>query len=292
MIRIIPYLKAFPPEIADSIRAAEKFDFGQLVLEPHPNNPEAHKLPQLNSIEWEMFNTGLLRLPAPLCWFEFSVNDEPAEAGILAEDDGQALKIRILSLMPIIEGQRMTPFDLPVNYSPIYILVRDPACSSPTPGRERPVLVEYDSHEQQLLFQYYDRELRNFGMDVFLTVYFALMLVSKTTKIEHKPAPKFINSKRIKRKEEPLPAHRIVRIVPWKYISESQKEAGRTHASPRLHWRNSHIRVVDHRTPKAIHIEGRGWCIPIPRCLVGSKENGEVSHEYFYVGDQKDLTKA
>jgi hypothetical protein len=72
----------------------------------------------------------------------------------------------------------------------------------------------------------------------------------------------------------PLPAHTVVTIVPKRFVGERPDGERGTHASPRLHWRRSHLREYKAPSGEVYHR------IVIPRCLVGKDELGAVTHTY------------
>jgi len=260
MIHLHLALERAPPEMRPSLMNAEGFDFGPVPLKKLTGEKEGfYELPEFTSVELELFVTGLLQLPAPVCWFEYRM--ETLSAILVLEDEKDSF---IVHHYDEARGWATDPVFIGFKR-------KDKPFALYTFGRE----AAFFSRETiELLY----------GSDVGLVIYFCLMLLSKTTEIEKVRAPKFTNAARIKKGKPPLKAHTIVHIVPYKYISASQREAGRSHASPRLHWRRSHLRIYDHRTPGSTYVESKGWCVPIARCLVGSAAEGEVSHEYFVDG--------
>jgi hypothetical protein len=105
-----------------------------------------------------------------------------------------------------------------------------------------------------------------------MVLYLTLMINSRTTEITREVAPDRLNRARLKRNRAPLYNHTVVRIVPQRFVTPGDGHGG-THASPRLHWRRSHIRTLQRGTPE----ERR---VLIRRMLVGRADLGEVSHEY------------
>lgn len=134
--------------------------------------------------------------------------------------------------------------------------------------------------------QHWAREL-HLDADADLAIYMTMMLSSRTTEVRYEAPPEKLNRARMKRGNTPLPAHRIVTIVPGKYIDQGDAQGG-THRSPRLHWRRSHRRHYPNRVPSAVWLDSEqhkgvtGWWVGIiARQLVGLAKDGEVSHEYF-----------
>ena len=254
-LRLIGTTTAQASAFAELINDAEKFDFGELPLEPDPTEPGKLLLPPLTPVEREAWTDGLIPLPAPLCWFEFTL--QGYRSGILVRDgwtcsrydwvkelmfDGHAARISDGMMSPssknlevVIKGTIMT---------------RDPA----------------------LLRQIY-------GMIPPTAIYLALMLCSRSTEVTQSDEPaRKLNVARAKMGRAPLEQHRIVRIVPETCLRAARAEQGLSdRLPPRLHWRRSHIRVLHRGTAE----ERR---VLIPRFLVGRASDGEVSHEYRVVG--------
>jgi hypothetical protein len=116
--------------------------------------------------------------------------------------------------------------------------------------------------------------------DVMLSIYLCLMINSKTTELRLEKAPPKLNAARVKTGKAPLHDHSVVSIVPVRYIRDSEGEAKAMRRSPRLHWRRSHLRRIDHQTPKAKQLSNGQWGILITRFLVGAADKGAISHEY------------
>lgn len=79
------------------LKSAEKFDFGPLVLEQDRtplkwgDGRPGYSLPKLTKVECEFWAENLIPVPAPLCWYEFSLGHHPS--GILLTDDGVHLSV-------------------------------------------------------------------------------------------------------------------------------------------------------------------------------------------------------
>jgi hypothetical protein len=136
-------------------------------------------------------------------------------------------------------------------------------------------------------------ELR-YASSLPLVSYLTLMLNSKTTEVTREPAPAKLNKHRLAKGKTPLPAHRVVTIVPLAYRTVAR--GGGTHASPRLHWRRSHKRHFEEKPvasaatwmPNEVWLGKAGWwVVVIPRFLVGKVELGEVSHEYRFIQPER-----
>jgi hypothetical protein len=273
--------------VRTTLELAEKFDFGELALEYEKDSKfgPMYKLPELTTTELNAWYLGLVPLPAPICWFEFTMQGH--RTGIAVVD-------MYNSVNDVVNGWSVMRLD----YSKGDSLHLDGVWAT---------LDRDDNHHMADIDGFKDRldpdmhvsihgnkpwrdlaakkgmDVTNmYGSTVGLAVYLALMLNSKTTEKKAEPAPAKLNKHRVASKQTPLAAHTIVRIVPVQYLRERRKEAGLTKLPPRMHWRRSHLRTMPHKTPMAKEIAGE-WKILIPRILV-SKGEAEVSHEYRFVG--------
>jgi len=200
--------------------------------------------------EVEAWSRGLVPLPSPLTWYEYS----PAKgvhSGMLVEfyaDDGLLRLVTVQNRSVFVEG---ATYRMPRH--------------SDEAGKL--AAMAYGP-------QWYREETGNKCPELMQVLYLTLMLGSRSTTISSVVAPPKLNKARIKRGLCPLPDHRVVRIIPDKYIRASREEAGHSaRLPPRLHWRRSHLR----------HLRD-GRVILIPRFLVGRPELGTVSHEYRVIG--------
>src|SRR3546814_11003463 len=79
--------------------------------------------------------------------------------------------------------------------------------------------------------------------------YLLIMLSSRSTEVDVVPAPDRLNRARARKgKNAPIPAHRVVSIIPHRIAAELRTEAGADGArvlrqNPRLHRRRAHIRM-------------------------------------------------
>lgn len=285
---------------AFAIAAAEKFDFGNLVFErATPDEVKdfdtddytraiaedmvatggelPFKLPALQEAEREAWAAGLLPLPAPVCWFEYTLGAN--RAGILVTTD---LDQQVWSFSPIdTMGSEvfLDGFSSKIERTEL------------SPGKFK-LSFYSDDAVYQMNARPSERVMSALQMRTtnaaFLALYLNLMLYSRSTvRSESERPSEKLNKKRARQNRSPLAAHHIVRIVPEKYLRESREEATGTHRSPRLHWRRTHLRHYPHHTPGsqwAPTIEHKGvkgwWVAVIARMLVGRAELGEVSHEY------------
>jgi hypothetical protein len=251
---------------ADLIEAAEKFDFGPLVLERKDDSilpgGYGYSLPDFTDTEWELWGLGLIPLPANPSWYEYQLGT--SRSGLLVYTHEERWCVVRAELAPSMYWDAVM-------------------VSIPRKSAAHQTYTQCEMHSDWMAPQQLTEEQKRtlWGDQAHISIYLTLMLGSKTTEKKNVPAPAFINKARAKKGKPLLPEHTVVRIVPHQYITESQREAGRTHASPRLHWRRSHLRVYDRATPASTFVEGKGWCVAIPRCLVGVADQGEVHHEYF-----------
>lgn len=250
-------------ELAADIRRAEKFDFQAIPLEPVAVEEGAYQVPTLTKQEREFWVTGLVPLPGPVCWYEFMLGG--SRCGILIQQIGKDWQIHRFD---IVEGT--------MSYDGKAVLLHPKGLDE--------IEIEFmgskglDSRASRVLNESNVATAR-------LVIYLTLMLSSRTTEKETIPPPPALNKKRIKQGKEPLHVYRTVNIVPQRYRQSDSR--GGTHASPKLHWRRSHIRHYDHQTPgstyapTALHDGTYGWwVVVIARQLVGREELGTVTHNY------------
>lgn len=266
------------------IREAQKFDFGALVCEPQPEKgPGVWELPSLTEDEREFFRLGLIPLPYPVCWYEFVLGGWRSAILVYEKEAGWHLE----------------RFDLVQENEVLYsgVVVKCNLATAAPKGEPGSWEATMGGNHQfmRVVEKANMLEHYHFGSELPLAAYLTLMLNSKTTEVEFQEAPKKLNKVRQKKAREPLPDHRIVRIVPARFQYEKDPLTGGTHRSPRLHWRRSHLRHYDHHTPNsqwaahAWHQGEEGWWVAvIPRMLVGRAELGEVSHEYRIEQPQKE----
>lgn len=251
-ITLIGTTAAKSTAFAELINAAEKFDFGEIPLEsqPHPDGT-AFVLPKLTNAEREAFIEGMIPLPAPLCWFEFTLNGHR-------------------SCILVQEGWRCSRYDWNDE-----IIFDDHTCTIQLATDN-----DHDDKVQLTGTSFMSlgatpqiKEL--YGTIPVMAIFLALMLCSRSTEITASPPPPTkLNAARARRARAPLAQHRVVRIVPEAYIRARRAEQNATdRLPPRLHWRRSHIRTLNRATEQ----ERR---VLIPRCLVGRAADAEVSHEY------------
>jgi hypothetical protein len=236
---------------------AEKFDFGDLPLERDPEDTNLFSLPDLTSDEREAWCEGLLPLPAPLCWYEFAISG--GRGFMLVRDLGQCHWRMTRMFWPepgedlVYDGHEVALIRTSATEADILV------SGGPTVhglSRTRPEWAEMAYNEQP-----------------FLALYLTLIINSSSTEVRTECAPERLNRARVKRGRTPLQDHRVVTIVPERYLRQSRLEAGFTRLPPRLHSRRSHLRTLHRGEPNQRRIL-------IPRCWVMVTSEAEVSHEY------------
>jgi hypothetical protein len=243
--------------VASDLEEAEKFDFGPLVTEVIDAGSGTHRLPQLTPDELGFWVDGLLPLPFPVSWYEFVLVG--FRSGLLIEggDSGRWAVVRVDWVGDTASCDCV-----------ITELDRDETRKN---GAVSVRLFGRRDYVDRLHAAGRDTVVNNFAASGTLAIYLTLMLNSKTSEVVREQAPRKLNEARAKRGVCPLFDHRVVTIVPARFMRGEAR--GGTHASPRLHWRRSHVRVL--------HRGGAGERrVVIPRFLVGKAELGEVSHEY------------
>lgn len=282
-------------ELYQNIKDAEKFEFLDIPVEgvtindeiPEYENapytslkPEEQldhtggfwKLPVVTRDEREFWALRVLPLPAPICWFECTVM---TRFGLLvvSSDEGW-----LVTRFDIVSGQ--------VGWTTMQISAK---YAHPKLENNFDIHVEIFGNERKMRYLKQNQGLLEAEAGNFwVAIYLALMVNSRSTDVVTEPAPARLNKRRIEREplSAPLYEHRVVRIVPKRYVVNGEAGGG-THASPRLHWRRSHKRHFDRQTTGSvwvaheIHNGVTGWFVGIvPRCLVGKRELGTITHEY------------
>lgn len=244
-----------------SIPEAEKFDFGELAFEIMPDT--TYRCPELTGQEVGFWLDNLIPLPARLCWYEFSLQGHRSGV-LLSETENGDLRFRRADWeqgMVILDG-------CTGELSRVQTLAAGVLAGT----LDKPSALRTSSH-----VYISDHSLMSLGgMCVWLT----LMLHSRTTERVRESAPSRLNAARVKRGKGPLFDHLIVTVVPDKFVDRRSGQNGDgQHASPRLHWRMSHLRMFDHPTASSKPYRDK-HAVVIPRCLVGKAELGEITHDY------------
>lgn len=249
-------------EAAKRIEAAMKFDFGDLILEKateaeHPGG-SAYMLPQITPDEQEFWREGLIPLPFPICWYECNIGN--GRAGFLIYEEG-----------PLWGVER---YDMTTSYGRLELLFDgcNVLVDRTDPVRENGDLPMKLGGNPTVVRMVQMEELTqsmNWSAAGCLAIYLTLMLNSRSTESRREVPPPKLNKAKGKRGRALLAPHTVVHIVPQRYRSEHDPATGKTHASPRLHWRRSHVRTYE-----------TGKKVVIARMLVGKAELGTLSHEY------------
>lgn len=261
------------PHFIDQVNRAEKFAFGDIPLE---ENKHTWLQPEITPVEAEAWDMGLIPLPAPICWYEVILGGN--RSGFLVVGEPGNVEVTRVDFDP--KPGRGVFSGLSVQRQGKCYVMKGPARAIETARK----------------IQKTHPAILNGAADHYLAVYLTLMLSSLTTEVTQTSAPDRLNRARMKADKTPLPDHRTVVIVPDRYIDRGEHQGG-THRSPRLHWRRSHIRHYEHRTPGSqwaaseTHKGVTGWWVTlIARQLVGKKELGEVTHDYFVRDKEKKPT--
>jgi hypothetical protein len=276
-----PSCHAALKQLWSAVSQAEAFDFGALHLESAADPVvdsiglpvERYVMPTLTPDEQEFFRLRAIPFPADYCWYEFTVETPSA----LLIDASRYRSEGVIRTTRIDFGSNRKS---PTYYSGVWCrLAFDDYSRYAFEGDAD--LVRYMAANPLL------------SDNPYLAVYLTLMLNSRTTEIENiVPDPKF---NRLKKQKglTPLPPHTVVTIVPKQFrYAKGNNTAGKEIRHMRLHWRRSHMRHFEKQTPNSVWLENleyngrKGWhVVTIPRFLVGKREEGEVSHEYRFMGE-------
>lgn len=218
-------------------------------------------LPPMTDFEAGLFLDGYLPFPFDICWFEWAIEDQECGLLIMKLEDGRHL-IQVL----LNNGEQL-------RYGGwIHFLTRGKATSltmkKPYSGLDffDPPKMAADKGWCEEFSEIADWTSADEVSYAFCAVRLNLMVNSSTTTITKIDASDKLNARRKKRGKLPLVSHTVVDLVP-KEMVVCQK--GGTHASPRLHWRRSHLRTY-----------ANGKKVVIPMCLVGRADIGVVAHDY------------
>lgn len=250
--------------VIEAITQAEKFDFGQLHLEP-ANETGKYCLPDITQPEYEAWAEGLIPLPAPVCWFEFTLGK--SRSGLLIVETVNDDK----HLWSCQQFDWSAPN--PVIMSGIWVSLD---LNDPGTAEAYKLIIHGNnvSRDEQVQILGVHNMRENYAYQAPLAIYMALMINSRSTDIKTEIAPEKLNKLRKQRGKVPLYTHRVVRIIPDAYIREQRTAQGLSdRLPPRMHWRRSHIRVLHRGEPG----ERR---IIIARMLVAKASEAEVTHEY------------
>ena len=260
-LRALPRRTPAQQEVLDLAGRADLFYFGDLHLEvsgADNHGMSGYTLPQLTEQELDFWREDLVPLPAPVCWYEWVINGVTSGMLVCAAAAGG-----------LIRTQRFDFAPEPIHLWGVWCSVMDTRGGQVTLGITAPderlaeAIRRIPPERQNVLFH----------SSPSLAMYLTLMLNSRTTEVRAAVPDAALNRARARRGRAPLPPHRVVTIVPERLLREYAREAGLAGAPKRLHWRRSHVRVINRGTD----LERR---VLIPRFLVGRRELGEVTHEY------------
>jgi hypothetical protein len=236
-------------EAARYMKEAEVFDFGEVPMEKV--REEVYRPPQLTDEEEGFFAEGLLPLPAPTCWYDLSVDG--GCTGLLVKEfpnkPGDLFVMRIDK-----RTGSMGEFVRLVNIKGVAGVAL--------------------YHERQDVINWIQDHEMEYSMAsaVMVAKYLTLMINSRSTERNRVPAQR--TAEQVAHNRHGSPDHTVVTIVPKKWITEDSVHQGGHHASPRLHWRRTHVRR--YRAPSGEVYKS----VIIPRMLVGRAELGTVTHTY------------
>lgn len=246
-------------DLIRAAREAEKFDFGQLVLERKADGQYA--LPDLTADEKEMWVRGYLPLPAPICWYEYNIG--PRRIGMIVMENNDP--------------------NHPEDHHPWVVMRVDQQgddfawdgilCAINRPAQDWNSDTWAYSKAGNKKIPADSATIATIAADIMLSIYLTMMLNSKTSEKRREAAPEKLNKQRVRKGQTPLYEHRVVNIVPVRWLRDAEREIQGTHGSPRLHWRRTHPRTYHRGSPKQ-------FIKVIWRFLVGRDDRGVVSHEY------------
>lgn len=268
-----PEYIAWSQEVSLAIEMSQHFDFINVPISG--DSDDNLQFPRCDEAEYEMFNEGLVKLPFEYCWFEV---DTPPLV-----NSGEQQKYCFL-LVEEKWGLSVYPF-LVVNILGVgkaanstgqrWLIERSNGASPPRYNFQDPFggAAEFWQEAGETK----EAALEIAGPFSELIIYLLVMLSSQSTSTEVKKVDAALNKSRVRKGRAPLPSYRIVNVIPHRVAADIRRElggpeGGLVRASPRLHWRRSHIRTLQ---------DGRR--IPVARSLIGYKAaDGRefVDHEY------------
>lgn len=250
--------------IAETIMDAEKFDFGALMLEKlsAEDAPKgAWKAPSLTEDEQDFWHQGLIPLPAPTCWYEYTLGECVTGLLVHNEPDSPDWYAERVDFIPKQNLMLVDAVQVKVTRFKEWRIM--------APEKLQMMAGGNDVFLQQMQNSKTFMEM-NVDAIIPMALYLTLMLNSKSTETSPARIDEPVNKKRRRKGLTPLPEHRIVRIVPERYQYERNPDGTLSdRRSPKLHWRRSHQRHL-----------ASGQIVVVVRTLVGRAENGTVSHEY------------
>lgn len=252
-------------------QSAERFDFGALhteaVEDVNFGGMPAYKMPEITDEEYGFWYDGLIPLPSPVSWYEFSVNDVRSglmvtelKRGLLTveQDDGiWTQRIEFGKNQPMmIDGtwvQMDKTFGLKLVNNDPQLMVR---------------LNALDADKCGMMY----------GSSCPLIIYFSLMLNSKSTDVRRiEPTKEQTKLRRQLGRAAPSPYTRVT-IIPARYYRDAREHEGTKEArkSPCMHWRRSHVRTINEGEPNEKKIL-------IARQIIARRELPGVPRDHYVV---------
>lgn len=187
----------------------------------------------------ELKADGLLCLPYPVCWFEWDIEPEHTIGCVAAnEADSGETERIVLRSLIRVQGAGWSNWDYLEN-----------------------------AERNEKLIAHVDEVCRA-----------AMVILNSRSaaKTEITPPPR-LNRRREKGNAPPLFSHTVVEIR-GVVLGKHGEVTGRTHRSPRMHWRRGHLRHFRNAEGEVYRIT------PIAPMLVGSEKLGRVEHDYVLKG--------
>jgi hypothetical protein len=233
---------------------AEKFNFGELPLESMSDEEGGFHLPTLTDDEREWWFTGLIPLPAPICWYEFSLNNIVSGLLIRKANDGRIWVTR---------NEPNFIDDVWVSWNK-------------NDDKYDDIAIEANEKAMKFIERTSQKQINQIWLaNGHLAAYLTLMINSKSSEVKRVTISKDSNRLRRQLNKVPLSDHTRVIIVPQRYLSEASSET-KPGSPKRLHWRRSHLRILHRGLPEEKKIV-------VARHLVGKRELGEIIHDCYEV---------
>lgn len=244
--------------IARAVEDAQCFLFENFPIDHEDDDVTIITLPGVTREERQMFTDGLIPLPFPMSLFEFRTPGGECFIFLIEElrpGHIRAMPIRLHRDVVMLGGDVW-------EIEGGFVSIHDPNAFASI----------YGQTTGQSKMDYQEMVKGEVGA----IIYMMLMLVSRSTETTRVEPPAKLNAARVRRGKRPLKSHTVVSIVPKRIVRRIQREEGEDaaawhRASPRLHWRRSHVRTL-----------ASGKRIVIARMLVGyrGKDGAMVEHDY------------
>jgi len=230
-----------PPELLGVAPGMNKFE-GAMCFEIDDES--------LVEVSIKSYAAELIRLPFPVCWFEFS--KEPYRVGVLAIESRGAIEWNCF-----FRKGASDPVEKHWRFG----------------GRISELMVVNDGRSLQFCYQGLRSEWTypfiRFVMDVCVS-FLSLLHCANVARVEHFPSEKLMRA-RAKRGKKPLFSYWTLQLDMSN--SECAAELGGTHASPRIHLRRGHV-ARRKEGPNA----GKWWWVSA--CVVRGSGHGMVHKDY------------